>query len=237
MSMFEDRRGGGGYRYRICASVTGTNESEMARAAIEGEELGADLVELRLDTLEGLDAEKVREVLRMTSSLGIPRIATVMPRSLFGGFTGGPAERGRLILEAADQAEYVDVGAELGTLLPEVLGRATKKAEVVLSWHPERVLTLAEAKKFVEAWPGCSVYKVAMPAKNAEDNIRALELSLALGGVRRIVFCHGRGGKASRILSPLFGAEWVYASLRAGRETAPGQLGIADLRKIREALA
>jgi len=42
----------------------------------------------------------------------------------------------------------------------------------------------------------------------------------------------GEAGVISRILSPLFGGEFTYASTKTGSESAPGQLTIAELREI-----
>ncbi|MBC7121117.1 MAG: type I 3-dehydroquinate dehydratase [Candidatus Methanosuratus sp.] len=224
-------------RYTICASATGRSEEEISRAAFFGEELGADLVELRLDAVEGIDREKVRAVFRMTEGIKVPRIATIMPSSIFGAFCGDPAQRGELLLEAADHADFVDVGVEIGPSTGGLLRRLSLKTKVILSWHAKELLPIEEVKRFVKSWSGCDVYKIAMPARRAEDNIRAMEASLALEGVRRIVFCYGDEGRASRLLSPLFGSEWVYGALRRDLETAPGQVEVEALKKIKEALS
>jgi 3-dehydroquinate dehydratase len=39
-------------------------------------------------------------------------------------------------------------------------------------------------------------------------------------------------GFASRILCPLFGGDFTYASIEAGKESASGQITAGDLRKI-----
>jgi len=172
----------------------------------------------------------------MTAGVGLPKIATVMPSSLFGGFDGGPEERKGLLLEAGNYADYLDVGVEMleGAAQPlEIFSRRTK---VVLSWHPNRPLSLEEIKDFVRSWHGCGVYKIAMPAKTVEDNLAALRGCLALEGVKRVVFCYGNEGVLSRVLSPFFGAEWVYSALGRGQETAPGQVDLESLKWIRGAL-
>ncbi|MEM2960941.1 MAG: type I 3-dehydroquinate dehydratase, partial [Candidatus Bathyarchaeia archaeon] len=47
-----------------------------------------------------------------------------------------------------------------------------------------------------------------------------------------VCFAMGENGLLSRILSPLFGASFTYASLERGLETAPGQITISELREI-----
>ncbi len=217
--------------------MVGKDETEIARAALSAEELGADLVELRLDTVEGLDREKVRSVFRLAAGVGLPKIATVMPRSIFGGFEGSAEELGELLLEASNRAEYVDVGIELLEGHEGILEKLSQRAKVVLSWHADRLLSIDEMRSFVRSWRRCSVYKIAMPAKSASDNLVALQGCLALEGFRRVVFCYGREGIPSRVISPVFGSEWAYAALRKGQETAPGQIDIDILRRIRGAFA
>ena len=42
----------------------------------------------------------------------------------------------------------------------------------------------------------------------------------------------GKKGRISRILSPLFGANFTYASIKEGLETASGQLSIEQFKRI-----
>ncbi|MBC7127818.1 MAG: type I 3-dehydroquinate dehydratase [Candidatus Methanosuratus sp.] len=223
--------------YRICASVTGKDEHGIARAALAAEELGVDLVELRLDSVEGLDRDKVRAVFRMTAGLGVPKIATVMPSSIFGRFVGSPKERAELLFEAAGYADYVDVGVEILGEVDWLLEKVSRRSKAILSWHADRMLSVEEMKEFARSRQGCSVYKIAMPARSLADNLVALEGCLALEGVKRVVFCYGSEGLPSRVLSPVFGSEWAYAALRKGEETAPGQVDVERLKRIREAFA
>ncbi len=47
-----------------------------------------------------------------------------------------------------------------------------------------------------------------------------------------VAFAMGPLGAASRILCPLAGGDFAYASIGGGRESAPGQIAARDLRKI-----
>jgi 3-dehydroquinate dehydratase len=42
----------------------------------------------------------------------------------------------------------------------------------------------------------------------------------------------GSLGSISRILCPLVGGEFIYASIRPGEESAQGQITVRDLRRI-----
>ena len=45
-------------------------------------------------------------------------------------------------------------------------------------------------------------------------------------------FAMGEAGKLSRILSPLCGGYFTYASLETGKEAAPGQISVQEIREI-----
>jgi len=49
-----------------------------------------------------------------------------------------------------------------------------------------------------------------------------------------VSFAMGHLGLVSRILCPLVGGYFTYASLGEGRESAPGQLTVGHLKKIYE---
>jgi len=45
-----------------------------------------------------------------------------------------------------------------------------------------------------------------------------------------VCFCMGEAGKVSRLLSPMFGAFFTFASLDQGSETAKGQMSISEMK-------
>ena len=47
-----------------------------------------------------------------------------------------------------------------------------------------------------------------------------------------VAFAMGSLGLPSRILSPLVGGDFTYASIEKGAESAPGQITVADLKKL-----
>jgi 3-dehydroquinate dehydratase type I len=160
-----------------------------------------------------------------------------MSKTLFGRFEGGDSKRVELLSEAAEYADYVDVGLEMEpSLLTECMKKVEKRAGVILSRHSDRPLTAGEISSIVREGYRGAIYKVAMLARSVEDNLVALEACRSLEGFRRIIFCYGRAGIISRVLSPFFGSEWSYASLRKGKEAALGQLDIASLRMVQGAL-
>lgn len=223
---------------RVCATVVESDATKMVEAAFEAAAIGADLVELRLDMLPALTSHEIEVIFRGVAPLRLPKIATVMSTSTFGKYVGDDVQRGKLLLDAAVYAEYVDLGIEMGSENIErcLSGLNGKRAEPIISWHSESPLTESEIKGFVEMQPKGTICKVVMRASSQRDNLIALNACAGLEGRRRIVFCYGEKGALSRIASPLFGSEWTYASVANGREGAPGQLEINKIKEVYEVL-
>src|SRR4029453_4612585 len=113
---------------RVCAAVTGRTMSEIRRNRDAAEDVGADLVEMRLDTVDRPDAGAALEGRRG------PLIVTCRAEWEGGHFKGSEEERRRILEDAiARGAEYVDVEARAafaGELIRSRQGRG-----VILSSH------------------------------------------------------------------------------------------------------
>lgn len=216
-------------------SLAENSKEVMISAAMEAQVKGADLIEIRLDCLERLTEEKISGLFRRLKPIRIPKVATIMPDSIFGHYEGNDKERARLLAEASRFAEYVDIDKEMDPgLFEECLGRIkSSSAQPIISWHSQRLLKVEDMRDFISAVNGRTVFKVVMPATRFEDNLVALDASNSLTG-RRIIFCYGPFGRISRVLAPFFGSEWTYASLKEGKESAPGQVDLQTMRRTQE---
>jgi len=87
-----------------------------------------------------------------------------------------------------------------------------------------------------ERGAGADICKVVTTASRASDNVVVLNVARRFAGQSVISFAMGPLGIASRVLGPLAGGAFAYASLAAGHESAPGQLTVTELRQIYEAL-
>jgi len=109
-----------------------------------------------------------------------------------------------------------------------------KGAEVILSFHdysqtpPEDELAkILEAEKSL----GGDVCKLVTTARLPHDNLTVLGfVESEAANARLVSFAMGNQGTPSRILSPLFGAEFTFAALSDKARTAEGQLSIDELR-------
>ena len=77
------------------------------------------------------------------------------------------------------------------------------------------------------------MYKIVTTAKYPRDNLTVLNFVENNATTARLVsFAMGPLGIPSRVLSPLFGAEFTFASLGEQSRTAEGQLSIDNLRNV-----
>ncbi len=109
----------------LCVTVTGSDMADLRRR--RDAVTGADLVELRLDTVSDPDAAGALAGRRL------PAIVTCRPTWEGGAFAGSEEARKRLLAEAlAAGAEYVDVEARAGF---DDLIATTAGKRIVLSAH------------------------------------------------------------------------------------------------------
>jgi len=79
---------------------------------------------------------------------------------------------------------------------------------------------------------GADICKVVTVARSFEDNLTVLRLIKEFPEKRVVSLTMGDLGTPSRILCPLLGGDFTYASLARGKESAPGQMTVSELRKI-----
>jgi 3-dehydroquinate dehydratase I len=192
---------------------------------------GASLLEIRFDYLSAkLRPEDIRN---LTS---LPLIACNRLPSQGGLYHGKEEDRQDKLLEASDAGfNLVDLEIETPNLdkMMNLLRRG--KARSIISWHSSSPPTLEELElKFSEMRSHePDICKIVTTAGAIEDNLTCLNfLSRISKTTESICFCMGSLGVISRILSPFFGGAFIYASIMRGKEAAPGQLTLAEARKI-----
>ena len=207
-------------RARICATVTGSTTSELR--ARRDDQPGADLVELRLDSVARPDVAGA-----LAGRRG-PVVVTCRPSWEGGGFAGSEDERRRILLEAcARGAEYVDV--ECGAAFAgEVIGARGGRG-VVLSFHAfDGVPADLEDRYRAMRATGAEVVKIAAAAASLRESLRVA--GLGAGDEPRVLIGMGPAGAPSRVLAGRLGSCWTYA----GDGVAPGQI---DLDRMRDQFA
>jgi 3-dehydroquinate dehydratase type I len=210
-------------------SILPKNGAEALQLIEKAEATHADLIEVRLDRLE--NPNRLND---LTAHGKTPKIATdKAPRK--------ENEHQQMLIAAAKSGfEYVD--AELST--PQLRGLVKELkalgAKPVVSFHKfDGSLSISEFNSILEKEisNGAKVCKIVTTAKQMEDNLITLNFTSAASSKTKVVcFCMGKLGKVSRLLSPLFGGFFTFASLERGNETALGQMSIQEMKASYELL-
>lgn len=214
---------------RICVSILPKNNLEALGMIERAEKNQANFIEVRLDCLE-----TSRALSELSEHTKIPLIATNKLRSEKGNFSGTEAERQQTLINAANNGfEYVDIDLSSPKHTETIERIKQLGAKPIVSYHKfDGVLSISEMSRILEQEiaSGASVCKIITTAKKIEDNLTALNFISGISrNVKLVCFCMGEYGKVSRLLSPLFGAFFTFASLEQGSETASGQLSIRDM--------
>jgi 3-dehydroquinate dehydratase type I len=215
---------------RICVSILPKTNIEALNFIEKAEKAHADLIEVRLDSLE-----TSRKLSDLASHTKIPLIATNKLLSEGGNFSGTQGERQQTLLNAAKSGfEYVDLDLSSPKLKEQIKELNALGAKTIVSYHKfDGPLTIQEMNRILEEEisSGANVCKIIPTAKQVQDNLTALNFVSANANRAKLVcFCMGELGKTSRLLSPVFGAFFTFASLEQGSETAPGQISIREMK-------
>ncbi len=210
---------------RICAVIVDDN----LKALQEVEPL-VDLFEVRIDLIGDSWQE-------FTKQLRKPWIACNRSADEGGKWQGNEARRVEQLLQAVELgADIVDI--ELSTKnLENILKLIKRRTKCLLSVHNlEKTPPLDEMKEIVQKQlkAGADICKVVTTAQAVEDNLTVLQLISEFPGVRVVSFAMGPLGAMSRVLCPLLGGDFTYASIEKGKESAQGQITVRDLVKIYE---
>jgi 3-dehydroquinate dehydratase-1 len=81
---------------------------------------------------------------------------------------------------------------------------------------------------------GAELVKIATMVHNRRDLMNLLTLPLLFPPI--IVVPMGREGKIGRIMAPLFGSSFVYATLDGLPPVAPGMLSVRQMRQIYDSI-
>ncbi len=204
----------------ICVSLAQMNYAEILAALAK-----SALVELRLESLD-LDDDQLKKILGGHKGI----VATCRPGKL------SEEERIHKLVLAVDQgARYVDIEVAASH---ELTTRIVSSANVsgcdsIISYHnfdftPSREVLEDIVQECFSR--GAEVAKIACMVNENGDAARLM--SLYELNRRMIVIGMGEKGLITRLAAPVLGAEFTFASLEEGKETAPGQISLSRMKKI-----
>jgi len=207
----------------ICAVIT-TGDL----AAIRQVEPFIDLFEVRIDHLGNVWTE-------IAGQLNRPWIACNRGATDGGLWTESEESRLEELVKAVEiGASIVDI--EIGTTkLAQLISLIKGRAQYLLSFHDfQGTPPLDELKEIVhnQLSRGADICKIVTTATSPDDNLTVLQLINHFPEARMVSLAMGNLGLTSRILCPLAGGTFTYASIERDKESAPGQMTVSELVKI-----
>lgn len=211
----------------ITAAAPKDAEKDIARA-----NKAADLIELRLDMLRG--EYDIKALVKLAKK---PAIVTCRRKSEGGKFKGSERERVEVLLGALGaKPKYLDIEFSTNEKLRKKVLANKGRTKIILSWHNTKRTpspkVLNEKLAAMKKVRGADVIKIVTKANSAGDNFKLIGLLKLRGNKKMVAFCMGPRGKISRIVAPLEGSLFTFASLAENKESAPGQIPIKELRGI-----
>ena len=214
----------------LCVPIFVNDVAQAHRDAALAAESGADMVELRIDTMT--DAEAVKS---LVTSVHLPAIVTCRSPDEGGKSELSDIERLALLTAAAEAgASYLDIefAAVRANDWAGPQQPRDRRSGWIYSFHDfqtrpadlnTRVIDLAESN--------ADVSKIVWTARSVRDNLEAFDL-MQQRHKPTIAICMGEAGLLSRILAKKFGGFLTFATLDKTSSTAPGQPTIADLKSL-----
>ena len=234
-------------RFRKCAPdiALQIGQGQRAQALLEqaGEvdRMQPDLIEWRVDALEGLSdlayVHRTLTVLRAERP-ALPLLFTCRAREEGGLQAIVPDHRRKLYHMAIGTglADLIDIELASGPRTIQALRAETAAAGVhlILSFHdfertPGREVLVGKLREAEQA--GADIAKIAVMPRNCRDVATLLdaacEARLRYLKIPLIAIAMGEAGVVTRIAGGQFGSDIIFAS--GGIATAPGQIAIQDL--------
>ena len=200
---------------QIVAATAAAEEAARARA------LGADMVEIRMDLVEGDPLDALGAARR---SCGIPVIATNRMRSEGGRFHGSEEKRMEQLIEASAYADFLDI-----ELRAEGRDWLMNKVDLpaIVSFHDLNGTPGHDGMRSVLeeiSKSGALIAKIAVTPKCLRDCLDLLEL-LSGAEMPLCIIAMGEIGRHLRAVAPMYGSALTYGYI--SQPTAPGQMSVA----------
>jgi 3-dehydroquinate dehydratase/shikimate dehydrogenase len=237
----------------LCVPILVADPAAALRDAQLAKDLGADLVEFRIDDIfHGYESPTGEEsVAELVDRSPLPCIITCRPAGPEGGNYDGREDARISLFQRLGTAlgvtvppRYIDVelstyqhSANIRQKVNLAVGypdeRRDLQTSLILSTHDfkSRPADLSRRILAMRDVAAAKVLKIAYLARSLRDNLELFDL-LADRDRPTIALGMGEFGLLSRILAPKFGGFLTFASLRDTMATAPGQPTLRDLTEL-----
>lgn len=224
-------------KVKVCVPVPAERFSDIFTMISRAERCGANMIEVRLDYLGLSVLDYVNRLGEVVEFSKTPLIATNRSVEQGGRCLLDEEMRLETLISAARAGfKYIDVELSTNELSRVIDAIKAYGAKVIVSYHNFKYTPqFHEMEETVNAQikAGADVCKVVTMANSIIDSVNCLVFTYEVSRKTDIVcFAMGEKGLLSRVLSPLFGAQFTYASLEKSLETAPGQITIEEIKEI-----
>ncbi|MCX8171453.1 MAG: type I 3-dehydroquinate dehydratase [Candidatus Bathyarchaeota archaeon] len=224
-------------KVKVCVPVPAESFNDVFTMISRAERSGADIIELRLDYLGHSLLDYVNRLGEIVEFSKTPLIATNRSVEQGGRCVLDEERRLETLISAARAGfKYIDVELSTSRLDRVIDAVRAYDAKVIVSSHNfKHTPHLHEMEKTVKAQieAGADICKVVTMANSIADSVSCLIFTYEISRKADVVcFAMGEKGLLSRVLSPLFGAQFTYASLGKNLETAPGQITIEEVKEF-----
>ncbi len=210
---------------RLICPLTAPTVEEMRADMIAAVAEGATMVECRLDYLTPPPDDK--QLAYLLNDAPCPVLATCRTNRQAGRFTGEETHRLAILASASkfNSVEIIDVEID-------VPADDRPAGNLLLSHHdfercPNNLFDIAREMDASNAAVNKTAFAVASPA----EALRAFDV-LRASRKPTLALAMGEPGVLTRILAKKFGAWGTFASLCSGKESAPGQVNLADMKHL-----
>lgn len=229
---------------KVCVPIVGVTREEILAAGEQIKEIGADVVEWRVDWYEHVfDFPQVEETAKqLRGVLGDTPLLFTFRTSKEGGEKAIETDAYVALNEAIARTGYVDlVDVEAFTgdeAVRQVIATAHDcGVKVVASNHdfhktPDQAELVSRLRKMQDL--GADIPKIAVMPQNKKDVLvllAATEEMYSSYADRPIITMSMAGtGVISRLCGEVFGSALTFGA--AGKASAPGQMGVEDLKTV-----
>jgi 3-dehydroquinate dehydratase / shikimate dehydrogenase len=207
----------------LCVTIARTRHKHTITEHSQVAELGAKLVEIRLDYIG-----RSIDLARLLKNRPTPVVVTCRRKEDGGRWERSEEERLMLLRSAiAMGIEYVDLEEDVAHLIPRY-----GKTKRIVSLHnfegtPEDLESLHAGLAKVDA----DIVKIATQSNSFGDTARMLDL-MKSAQVPTIGISMGEFGTPTRILATRYGAPFTFCVYNTDRRVAPGQLTFDQMHNV-----
>lgn len=226
---------------KICVPIVAQNTEQIVEQAVELLEMPFDLLELRIDYFDNIDASYIKNaILILKNIISKPVILTFRTAYEGGEREITPEDYKNLLIDIV-KTEIVDILDVEMFIGDEIVKNIVAEAhlhgtKVIISNHDfektpsedEIIKRLTKMQKLM-----CDIAKIAVMPRNMYDVITLLKATLKANeqlGVPIVTMSMSDKGMVSRMAGEVFGSSITFGSGR--QASAPGQINVSDLRKV-----